>query len=267
MSSILVYTVHKAASMFLHKLTGSVASELGLPYCSINHWRHQRRIKAQGWNPVIVSANKPTAYGPIRAGEARPYFPPNIESYRIILQLRDPRDVLTSLFYSHVFSHSRKPGVFSPSDEKRIKWAEDGVDAYVELRMTEFKDRYSELCDTLLHLDNCTLVTYETMVSDYDLWLSRYLNAFRSTLAEREQSARFGRTPLTYDTLHLRMYNKYKDEFDVSGEDKYKHKRQVAPGDHHRKLKPETILELNHEFGDLLHILGYEQEISTSSNV
>ena len=46
--------------------------------------------------------------------------------------------------------------------------------------------------------------------------------------------------------------------FDVE-EDIYSHKRQVTPGDHKRKLLPETIDRLNSEFGEVLDVLGYKR--------
>ena len=40
-------------------------------------------------------------------------------------------------------------------------------------------------------------------------------------------------------------------------ENKMKHKRQVTPGDHRRKLKPETIAKLNTDLADILTRYGY----------
>jgi hypothetical protein len=46
-------------------------------------------------------------------------------------------------------------------------------------------------------------------------------------------------------------------DFSVRKEDKYSHKRQVQPGDHRRKLKPQTIERLNSVFADIPRQLGY----------
>jgi hypothetical protein len=45
--------------------------------------------------------------------------------------------------------------------------------------------------------------------------------------------------------------------FAVDKENIYSHKSQVMPGDHKRKLKPETIEILNSEFHHILEKLGY----------
>ena len=46
--------------------------------------------------------------------------------------------------------------------------------------------------------------------------------------------------------------------FTFDREDIYSHKRQVTPGDHKRKLKPETIEILNDRFAKISETLGYK---------
>ena len=115
MRSVLVYTVHKAASTFLHKLSIEICSELSLPYYSINDSKYHQIILDQSWESFIENLAETSAcFGPIRSrekkGEVQPLIPKNVGDYSIILHLRDPRDVLTSLYFSHVYSHSRKKG-------------------------------------------------------------------------------------------------------------------------------------------------------------
>jgi hypothetical protein len=47
-------------------------------------------------------------------------------------------------------------------------------------------------------------------------------------------------------------------DFDVA-ENINSHKRQVKPGDRRRKLKPETISQLNSTFSEVLDLLDYEK--------
>jgi hypothetical protein len=47
------------------------------------------------------------------------------------------------------------------------------------------------------------------------------------------------------------------DEARHTKEDIYRHRRQVTPGDHKRKLQPETIAILNSTFSDILKGFGY----------
>ena len=49
---------------------------------------------------------------------------------------------------------------------------------------------------------------------------------------------------------------RYENSFHVAMENQYNHKRCVTPGDHQRKLRPETIAMLNNRLKDVLDMLG-----------
>ena len=51
-----------------------------------------------------------------------------------------------------------------------------------------------------------------------------------------------------------------KANFNVDKENVKAHKRQVTPGDHKKKLKPDTINILNARFSEILDVLEYEKE-------
>ena len=99
MKKILIYTVHKAASMFLHRVTSETAQELGIDYYSINDDKYFDIIKEQSWLRFIEDETKTGCFGPIRAEEAKPNIPEELDAYSIVLHLRDPRDALTSLLF------------------------------------------------------------------------------------------------------------------------------------------------------------------------
>ena len=46
---------------------------------------------------------------------------------------------------------------------------------------------------------------------------------------------------------------------DVQEEEVTKHRRQIRPGDHKRKLEQSTIDELNALYGDIIELFGYEK--------
>jgi hypothetical protein len=71
----------------------------------------------------------------------------------VILHLRDPRDVLTSMYFSHVYSHARREGRFNPSDEQRKAWEDEGIDSFVLNRAANFREIYETLCSGLLGFD------------------------------------------------------------------------------------------------------------------
>ena len=106
MKGLLIYTVHKAASMFLHRLTNDLSKHIGFDYYSINKTEYFDQIKSISWKKFIESKPKNSCFGPIRAGAAEPSIPEELESYSIVLHLRDPRDVLVSLFFVFCCSFS-----------------------------------------------------------------------------------------------------------------------------------------------------------------
>lgn len=61
----------------------------------------------------------------------------------------------------------------------------------------------------------------------------------------------------TYVSAFLRQLEA---NFSVAREDLNSHKRQVQPGYHKRKLKPETIEILNDRFAEILETLGYDRD-------
>ncbi len=237
MQNVLLYAPHKSGTMFLNRLLTNISAASGVPYYSINSENFPD-------DPVLIKDNsafhgKSGIFGPFR----RLVVPPDISSYKIIVHLRDPRDVLTSFFFSHCYSHSRKEGGWNPSDETRQQWIDDGIDKYVTgKRLTWVKDRYAEFTEILHEQPDVTLVKYEEMVTDFSSWLSKFLEPFPAVNKE---------------ILRLGLFNKFNSEFNVKTEDIYQNRRQVKPGDHKKKLKPETIQFLNIELKDILDKFGY----------
>lgn len=190
---------------------------------------------------------KTGCFGPLRYC----YDVPQIDESRAILHVRDPRDVLVSQFYSKAFSHRE---VAYPDGSRcrdyRPQWIEDGIDDFIfsliPAQDYTWCDRlhtvYTRYCRNLLDRENVTLVTYEEMVSNYQAWLKTVISGL--SLADPDGA---------YEIL----YERYKDSFTVDGEDVNRHKRQVAPGDHRRKLKPETIEKLNENFAEVMGKFGY----------
>ena len=174
------------------------------------------------------------------------------------MHLRDPRDVLTSAYYSHVYNHKRTKR-FNPSDDQRSEWEEQGVDDFVINRIPRVKNEYEALCEHFLGKENVVFLKYEEMVADYGKWLEGFLSAFSGF--EPKQRAGLGKLlgENTRQRIYAALYDKYKGDFSSAKkkEDVYSHKRQVTPGDYARKLKQSSIEQLNNEFSSILTGLNY----------
>ena len=105
-----------------------------------------------------------------------------------------------------------------------------------------FRKTYTSYCHEVLGQPNSLLVKYEDMIRDFPAWLNQIL-AFWGAQAKKSVVAAVIREA----------------DFAVSHEDPHAHKRQVQPGDHQRKLQPETIRALNETFAEVLDALGYRR--------
>lgn len=255
MRDIVVFTLHKSGSMFLHGQS-QLLSRLGeLPY-------HSPNVPESGLDARRLLTDRQIwttrhgCFAPVRF-----YVPlPDVDRYDILLHLRDPRDVLVSMFYSYCFIHA---GEIPPNTGYRKAVADEGIDAFVLSKarsdgrhyrgdygtgghVEEFIGgigrRYRNYLEHLLGRPNVTLLRYEQMVTDYRGWLDRFIQPFplpdKARVVDElvAQSATF---------------------FPKRDADAMTHVRHVTPGDHRAKLLPSTIEAVEREFADILDALGY----------
>ena len=235
MKDLYVFTTNKAASMLLYELAKPICRRAHIPFWSINDGTFPEKGLVEDPNAFD---GKEGCFCPLR------YYTdvPNIDESDIILHLRDPRDVITSQFFSLAYSHPPVGG-FNPSDAQREEWREAGIDEHAHKHADRWVKRYKDYCDNVLGRPNTTFLRYEDMVTDFPTWLEQFIAPF----------------PVTRKDGLVRKYaRKYRRNFEVGPEDVYRHKRQVTPGDHKRKLQPDTIAFLNDKFAAILPALGCE---------
>ncbi len=253
---VIVFTTHRAASMLLHRVLRDVCAKNEIPYYSPNQSRDKQLPFERIFKGEDFIARRHGCFGPLR------FFVPSaaLTTARIVLHLRDPRDVLTSMFFSYCFMH---PGEIEPNTGYRKEVAEAGIDKFVldmsddnftryrgsygtGLRHAKYAgnvcDRYAAYVREVVGKPNAIVISYEEMVLDFGSWLRKFLSAFELNDADE-----------TYQFVMSRRAESVKP----GDEDMSKHKRKVTPGDHKEKLRPETIAELNRRFSDALDALGY----------
>lgn len=252
---IIVFTLHKSASTFIHKQCEYLSNLCGLPYNSPN-------VDNNKFNPrrLLTDTNvwrvNHGCFAPIRF-----YVDvPNLENYEIILHLRDPRDVLVSMFYSYCFIHN---GEIPANTGYRSDVASEGIDAFVlgkaAERSSEYRGnygtgghvedlignlpkRYSDYVEHLLGKPNVTFVKYEEMVTDYRSWLEKFIKPFPLGDKSKVVDNLVAKSPIFFPKRNTDVMN---------------HVRHVTPGDHINKLKSSTIDQLNKIFSNTLNALGY----------
>ncbi len=239
---LFLFTVHKAASMLIYRLIKDISHKLNLNFYSINNPRNSYfyfESLPKNENNYSIWENKYGCFAPLRFYLKIPKDVP----YRIILHLRDPRDVLVSKFFSDAYSHPDDGSGFH-SIEKKLERRKVGIDNYVIKISNEFLITYTKYIKYLLPDKNTIFLKYEEMVFNFDIWLKKVLDSFSIFSPEVNKY---------YDDLFM----KYKDEFKIEREDPKNHKRKIIPGDYKEKLSIETIGILNRKFSQVLNELNY----------
>jgi hypothetical protein len=253
---ILFFTMHRSGSTYAHQACVALCKAAGISYASPNPGADSKlNVRDAAAQPGFW-AGRTGCVGPLR------FFidVPDIDHDRIILHLRDPRDVLTSMFYSYCYSHV---GELPGNTGYRQDIAERGIDEFVLAMSTaatppligdygtgnhlwdlagNVLNRYQQYVQHLLKRPNVQLVTYEQLVTDPQAWLHKIAPVFdprHSSELEREVLEVLTRTDAG------------------TREDVWSHKRQVLPGNHRQKLLPQTIARLNDLYAEPLRLLGY----------
>lgn len=255
---IIVFTLHKCASTFIHRQTKRLCRKSNIVHYSPNG-ENSKITEEQLLSDKDIWQNK-GCFAPVR------FFVdvPQIQKYDIILHLRDPRDVLVSMFYSYCYIH---PGEIPANTGYRKAVAERGIDefvlnkasdksliyrgdygtgSHVEKYAGNFPQRYKDYINKLLNQPNVSLVKYEEMVTDYRAWLTKFIQPF--PLKPRQQ----------INTIE-QLVEQSSNFFPQRDRDLMTHTRHITPGDYKNKLKPETISCLNDIFANTLDILNYER--------
>lgn len=248
--TVLFFTLQKCASIYAAKLLADLASGTGLTPIDFDGYFYMGG-KA-GVYPLKAAGNASDLYrrtgyffGPFRnlhdgAGD--------LGQFKVILLLRDPRDMLTSHYFSIAFSHYVPLG--NPEEAGRLLgWRAEAqsksVDEHVLKIAPIFLERYQQYCDHLIGKPNVLLLRYEDMIENFERWLQSILD-FTGWRVSQEHITR----------LKEQARNSGNQQADFS-EDIQKHRRQALPGDHRRKLKAETIEKLNEQYAHVLQCLDY----------
>lgn len=241
--------------MFIHRQCELLCGLAGIAYHSPNVAGSGLDARRLLTDPAVWE-NRRGCFAPLRFFVALP----RLDSYEVILHLRDPRDVLVSMFYSYCYIHS---GPVAQNTGYRRDAATGGIDAFVLAQATTgnlhypgdygtgghvqdligtLPSRYRAYIDRLLGKPNVAVVKYERMVADYRGWLTDFSRPF--PLGNRRQ---------VIESLVARS----PDFFPRRSADALTHVRHVTPGDYKAKLRPATIHQLDDIFADVLDALGY----------
>ncbi|MEO8066069.1 MAG: sulfotransferase domain-containing protein [Flavobacteriales bacterium] len=231
--SIVLFTVAKAASMHVQKMVGTLTTGHGMIPADFNayfstssgklydHFHNtsslQRMFRPQGF-----------FYGALRTYCALP----QPDRFRVVVVLRDPRDVLTSQYYSQAYSHAI---INERIAEQRKKVLSQSIDEAVLEEAPKLLAIYNDYLREYTGKPWALITTYERMIADHATWLKGI-------------AAHCGLDG--HPDLVERLA---KEGMQVKGSgDKNQHVRVGKSGDHKSKLAPATVTELDRLFGRML---------------
>jgi hypothetical protein len=236
--SIIWFTAHKCASVYATEILHKLAQYLLMTHVNyeVDLWeagQDFRKFFTENNFDVCTTTNH--IYGPFR----QYYSIPEMEEYKVIMMLRDPRDVLTSLYFSTAYSHYIPESQKTELESAREYAIMNTIDDFVIQHSPWVRETYNLYAKYFLKRKNVLFLKYEDMVTDFPTWLNEIFKHLQMTPSEQ----------LIKELIEGAI-------FEVK-EDIYSHKRQVKPGDHRRKLQVNTIKQLNLQLQDILEIYGW----------
>lgn len=239
--SVLFYSYYRCGSMFLSRALRelAVANDLQpVDYCSYFVKVCPERGSMLFDESALARAFHPTGcyYGVLR----RAYPIPDHERYRSVLLLRDPRDCLTSHYFSVRESHTLNNR--GNLEARGIARGMD-IDSWVLAHAEDYRKDFLDFHRNLVGRAGVLFLRYEEMVTAFPDFVRQVVE----------------HTGLVSDPEAVQRIVKEAD-FKVSSENVLSHKRSVQPGNHRKKLRPETVTALNEALAEVLEVFDYQVE-------
>jgi hypothetical protein len=249
--SILHFTANKAASQHVVHVLSLCGRSLGLTPAKFHEYAfHSSFPTLARLSPEEIKRYyylfKPTGYV-YTAFNGMIEGIPDLERYKTVLMLRDPRDALVSSYYSYAYSHALPPRS-SPRHANFVKTRQRlqamTLDEYVRgrcLAECQLYERYHVLL-MKKYPSSVYFTKYEEMTADYARWLRGLLDHTELNVSK---------------TLFDRLVQENERARPMS-EDINKHRRRGRPGEYREKLSQETIAYMNDCMQGVLEAFGYK---------
>lgn len=244
--SVFFYTIHKcASSLFSSKVLPRVGGGL-------RHVDYAAKLYTGEVQGPVHFQETGCLYGPVRV------VAPNLDypEYRWLVEpvtrpgflvdrkavflIRDPRDVLVSIFYSFGFSHDRSPvgEVAALQEKRRTEIQALGLERFCEVEAEKQRQIFSTLARLTRECGSSVVVRYEDLVASFDSAMPPLRDA------------------LQLDEATVELVRK---EFGVVEEENpMAHRRSGRPGAFREKLGRESVSRITDILGDAIHPFGYD---------
>jgi len=173
----------------------------------------------------------------------------NKNEYNII-QLRDPRDVIVSAYYSMAYTHPYG----SKTEKIHESIQKQGIDSFAINKYAVTLKVFENTINVSKKMNNINFINYSTMVLNFEQWVKQTTEHFNIT--SQQKNKLFETYKHEFENINeiteteLKLINPTA-KFDI----KY-HKRKMIPGDYKQKLKPATVKILNDKFSNVLEFMS-----------
>lgn len=168
----------------------------------------------------------------------------DMQRYKFIVMLRDPRDMITSIYHAVRFTHDVQPGQDREWDKRRTEFEKVTVDEYAIKMADQYLERYYSLYMDVLQKSNSKefcFASYALMMCDFKLWLDKLISFLGIDVSEA-----------LYESI-------LKTEDIVK---KYPDRKSFVPGRYENDFKAETIDYLDEKFKVVLQWMHACEEFS-----
>ncbi|MFN6953621.1 MAG: hypothetical protein ACK4PG_02370 [Acetobacteraceae bacterium] len=240
--------VRKSGSTLLNRIVQPLARRNGINAVNIPATFFTHGLDVDDWadadlRDVVLPGN---IYVGFRSFPANIAGYPRFEMARKVFMFRDPRDALVSQYYSDAYSHVAPAGDTEASrqhaemfEKRRAEARATPIDDYV-LKRARSMDQTLRAFAGLLGDPRCLPLRYEDYVFQKPRLIHKILRHFDWTCP-----------PGAIEGLLKQV-----DEVPES-EDPQRFVRRVIPGDHRKKLSPQTINKLNRLLGESMQAFDY----------
>ena len=235
--SVFIVGLVKSGSTLLNRIMRPITAASGLDFRSYANELRGRGLTLKQANIDFEPSGH--AYGGFRD---LPWPLPEFAANRTVLLVRDPRDALTSLYFSVAYSHV-PPGssdslqLLRAFEARRARARAMTIDDFV---MREAEGHARLITRVLANLPRHRLYRYEEIIFDKQAWAADMVGYLGLSPPPRLVAAVVARNDVV-----------------PSEEAPLEHIRHVTPGDYLDKLRPETIAALDVRFAGLMKTMGY----------
>lgn len=228
LQSIIFFTTHKCASKFFHQFFKDITKQSDFKKFNFDEFK-LRYEKYSSYEEIYhdYANDKGGIYAPIRRFQKFK----NLNNYKVILALRDPRDTLVSYYYSTLYSHDTNSVNFI---RHKNKFKNSKIDSFV----IENSDWLLNIFEQYIaNLNTYHYINYEKLISFPSETLQSLLRYIEIDISE----------------IRIAEYVKNLTP-SGSNENLSQHKRSGLSGQYVKHLSPKTITYLNNKFK---HIIDY----------